>query len=85
MKMIVTRQLWLTADKESVVTGGPTKGYRWKRAGDEVTAEEAMRYGLSEGVHYHILGGPAPRRQAFIETPQHDLPTTASEPIEGES
>lgn len=84
MKMIVTRQLWLTADKESVVTSGSTKGYRWKRAGDEVTAEEVMRYGLSEGVHYHTLGGSAPRHQAFLETPTHDLPPTASDSLEGD-
>ncbi len=84
-KLTTITQLWLTADKQSVVTGGPTKGYRWKAAGVEVSAEEVMQYGLVEGVHYRTLGGPTPRKQAFTEAPTHDLPTTSEQPQEEES
>lgn len=83
-KLIAITQLWLTADRASVVTGGPTKGYRWLSAGDEVTAEDAMRYGLVEGVHYRTLGGPTARKQAFTSAPEYDLPA-ASEHNEGEA
>lgn len=74
MKTTVITRLWLTADKASVVTGGPTKGYRWKDAGDEVTADEIARYGLVEGVHYRSFGQPAPRHQAAIKAPTRDVP-----------
>ena len=50
MGHIVDRKLWLTADKDQVVEDGdPGASFLFASPGDEVTDEDAKRYGLKGG------------------------------------
>lgn len=47
MSVLITRRLWLTADRERVVEeGDPSAAFLLAAEGDEVSDEDAERYGV---------------------------------------
>lgn len=44
----VTERMYLNADRTKIVAGGPEAAYLFKIPGDQITDEEAVRYGLSK-------------------------------------
>jgi hypothetical protein len=65
MGHIVDRKLWLTADKERVVEDGdPDAAFLFAGEGDEVSDEDAKRYGLKAKAKPADKAAPAPANKA---------------------
>lgn len=71
MATTVDRKLWLTADKERVVEDGdPAGAFLFATPGDEVSDEDAKRYGLK------AKGKPADKQAPAPADKQRQAPPT---------
>lgn len=62
---IADRKLWLTADKERVVEDGdPAASFLFATPGDEISDEDAKRYGVKAKSKPADKQAPAPANKA---------------------
>jgi hypothetical protein len=65
MGHIADRKLWLTADREKVVEDGdPAAAFLFATEGDEITDEDAKRYGVKAKAKPADKQAPAPANKA---------------------